>query len=371
MTGRPRRSLRRSVWIIASIIVLLAAVLPFNAQAAGTEDQEIRIGRQGAAQIESHFKVVKDPAINERVTRIGMTIAAVTERPRLPWTFKVVELNDANAVALPGGFVYLTTGLLRFVRSDHELAAVIAHESTHAAHGHGLEMMRRSNVATFVTILVAVFTRDPALINGSMVVAGGVLSGYSRDLEKEADLTGLDYLTRTSYAPVGMLTLLEHLQRREQLTGQSEFTAYGDHPSTAERVQYVEAAMRARRIPINRRVSANYLALSVRDGTDGGVPFAEILVNNRLIVRLADPPRIKEAAEVLDRLFDADLEPYEVMTRETQGGWGIFAQAWAVLRLTPRDVPSGDGTLSDFTVSIAARLRAAIEDDIRRRRMDG
>ncbi len=355
----------------AAIFLLVAGLLLPVAQAATTDEQEIGLGRKAAAQIEARFKVVKDPAVNERVTRIGRTIAAVTERPTFPWSFKVVEMSQVNAVALPGGFVYATTGLLNFVRSDHELAAVLAHEATHAAHSHGLEMMRRANQAMFITILVAIFTRDPSAFAGVNVLSSGVLSGYTRDLEKEADLTGLDYLTRTPYNPVGMLTLLEHLQRIEQLTPQPPFPEYGDHPKTSERVQYVEAELRARRIPLNRRAPANYLVLSVRDGSEGGVPFAEIVVNNRPIVRLTDPARIREAAELLDRLFDSDLAPYEVTSRETQGGWGIFAQGWAILRLTPRDVPASGGTVRDFATSVSTRLRAVIEDDIRRRRMDG
>ncbi len=367
MTSRRRSAL----WSAVAVLVLVAGLFPFRAQAAGTDEQEIGLGRKAAAQIEAKFKVVSDAAVNERITRIGRAIAAVTERPNLPWSFKVVEMNQVNAVALPGGFVYATTGLLRFVRSDHELAAVLAHEATHAAHSHGLEMMRRANQAMFITILVAIFTRDPTAFVGVNVMAGGLFSGYTRDLEKEADLTGLDYLTRTPYSPVGVLTLLEHLQRIEQLTPQPPFPEYGDHPKTSERVQYVEAELRARRIPLNRRAPANYLVLSVRDGSEGGVPFAEILVNNQPIVRLADLARIREAAEVIDRLFDTDLAPYEVTPRETQGGWGIFAQGWAILRLTLRDVPAGEGTVRDFASSISARLRAAIEDDIRRRRLNG
>ncbi len=360
-----------SIGIAFSLLVLLVGLLPAGVRAATSDDYEIRIGRRGAAQIESRFKVVKDPAINERVTRIGLVVAAVTERPQLPWTFKVVETPQVNAVALPGGFIYLTSGLLGFVRSDHELAAVIAHEATHAAHGHGMEMMRRANQAMFITILVAIFTRDPTLVGGTSIMSSGVLSGYTRDLEKEADLTAIDYLTRTPYSPVGELTLLEHLQRVEQLSGQSEFAAYGDHPTTGERIQYVEAALRARQIPINRRPAANYLVLSVREGTESGTRFAEILVNNRSIVWLADPARIKEAAEVLDRLFDSDLDPFEVTARETQGGWGLFARGWAVVRLTPRDVPAGVASVRDFAISISVRLRTTIEDDIRRRRMSG
>jgi len=369
MTHLNRR--RASLGIAASLIVLLAGLLPAGARAAASDEYEIRIGRRGAAQIESRFKLVKDPAINERVTRIGLAVAAVTERPRLPWTFKVVQTDQVNAVALPGGFVYITSGVLGFVRSDHELAAIIAHEAAHAARGHGLEMMRRANQAFYITLLVAIFTRDPTLVGGSTILSGGVLSGYTRDLEKEADLSAIDYLTRTPYSPVGELTVLEHLRRVEQLSGQSEFAAYGDRPTTSERIQYVEAGLRARQIPINRRAAANYLVLSVREGTESGTPYAEILVNNRSIVWLADPARIKEAAEVLDRLFDSDLDPFEVTARETQGGWGLFARGWAVVRLTPRDVPAGVVSVRDFAISISVRLRATIEDDIRRRRMSG
>ena len=74
---------------------------------------------------------------------------------------------------------------------------------------------------------------------------------------------------------------------------------------------------------------------------------------------------------MLDRLFDSDLGPYEVTARETLDGWGIFARGLPVLRLAPRDVPAGSPSVRDFVVSISVRLRAAIEDDVRRRRLDG
>src|SRR5688572_15334356 len=118
---------------LASILVLVAVLVavPSTLRAGPADNAEIRLGRQGVAEIESRFRVVRDPAVQERLTKMGNTIAAVSERPQLPWTFKAVELDQVNAVALPGGFIYVTTGLLKFVRSDHELAAVVAHEATH------------------------------------------------------------------------------------------------------------------------------------------------------------------------------------------------------------------------------------------------
>ncbi|MGQ0548188.1 MAG: M48 family metalloprotease [Armatimonadota bacterium] len=358
----------------AAIILLLLTVLlaiPSGLRAAPADDAEISLGRQGAAEVEARFRVVRDPAVQERLTKIGTTIAAVTERPRLPYTFKAVELDQVNAVAFPGGFVYVTTGLLGFVRSDHELAGVIAHEIAHAAHSHGLEMQRRANRATLITILIAVLTGDARLAAGAQIVGGGLLAGYSRDLERDADLTAIAYLTKTPYSPVGVLTLLERMHRMEQFSPRPDHGALADHPRTAERVQYVLDDLRARRIPINRRVPANYLVLAVREGSEGGAAFAEILVNGRPIIRLGDVPRIKEAADLLDRLFDADLEPYEVMARETDGGWGLFTRGWPLVRLSAADVPAGVGSVRELAFVLQARLRAAIDEDIRRRRLQG
>jgi Zn-dependent protease with chaperone function len=361
----------RRVRTAGVLILLLAVVVPPGVRAAPAEDEEIRQGRRAAQQIEARFKVITTPAVAERVTRIGTAIAAVSDRPHLPYAFKVVEFDQVNAVALPGGFIYVTTGLLGFVRSDHELAAVLAHEIVHAAKSHGMEMARRANQALFITILVAIFTRDPAAAGGAAVVSGGVLSGYTRDLERVADLGSIAYLSRTPYSPVAVLTVLERLQRQEQLSGRPEAAPGSDHPSTRERVEYVVAELRARRIPINRRAPANYLTLTVREGAAAGQPWAEIVINERVVVRLADVARIREAADLLDRLFDAELEPFEVGVRETQGGWGIFARGWPVLRLTAQDVPPGAGTARDLAFAIYARLRAIMDEDLRRRKLQG
>ncbi|MDI6771978.1 MAG: M48 family metalloprotease [bacterium] len=368
---RPARAasvLRLTSGILA--VLLLAAAAP-SALAAPAEDQEIRIGRQAATQIEARFKVVKDAEVTARVNHIGAAVSVVSDRPRLPYSFKVVEFDQVNAVALPGGFIYLTTGLLKFVRSDHELAAVIAHEVAHAARAHGMEMMRRANQAAFVTLLVAIFARDANLAQGAQIFSTGLLAGYARDLERDADLASITYLSKTAYSPVAVLTVLERLVRAEQLSPRPDPGAFAEHPRTAERAQYVEAELRARRIPLVRRVTANYLALTVRELVEGDVALIELLINNRPIVRLPDAARIREAADLLDRLFDADLEPFEVSAAEYPGGWGVFARGWAVFRFTPRDVPPEGGSVRDLAVTIAFRLRAAVDEDIRRRRLQG
>jgi len=354
------------------VALLVAVVLPPSALGApSAEAAEIQAGRQAAQQIESRYRLVTDEAAVARVARIGAVVAAQTPRPHLPYTFKIVDVPQVNAVALPGGFIYVTAGLLGFVRSDHELAAVLAHEAAHAALGHGMEMQRRANRALFITLLIAIFTRDPTLFQGASLLAAGFMAGYSRDLEREADLASVDYLTRTPYSPVGVLTVLERLHRLERFTGQLEVYAFADHPRTSERVQYVQGALRARGIPLNRRTPMNYLVLSVRGGSEGGEPYAEIVVNDRPIVRLRSLARIREAAETLDRLFDSDLEPYEVTARETDGGWGVFARGFAVLRFGTDDLPPSAASPREAATGMMTRLRSAIEEDVRRRRLDG
>jgi predicted Zn-dependent protease len=366
--------------LVAALLFTALPAAPVRAGAAPPPpisgpalDREIQMGRAGARQIEQRFKLVTDTAVTDRVSRIGALIAAQSQRPNLPYSFKVVEVPEPNAVALPGGFVYVTQGLLGFVRSDHELAAVIAHEVAHSALGHGLEMQRRANRAMFITVLIAVFTRDPNLVGGAQVMGGAMMSGYSRDLEREADLTAIDYLQRTPYSPVGTLTLLERLNRREQMSGAGarDEGALADHPKTSERVQYVAEALRAKNIPFNRRAPANYLALRVREGTENGAPYGEIFVNDRSILKLGDVPRIKDASDVLDRLFDADLDPFEITVQEMQGTWSVAARGFAIVRVSSRDVPAGVASAREFAAVIAARIKAAIDDDARRRRISG
>ncbi|HVH30884.1 MAG TPA: M48 family metalloprotease, partial [bacterium] len=166
------RSVR--VGVAAIVLVMLGASLGW---AQSTED-EVRMGREYASKLESKYRLVKDPADQERVSRIGGIVAAASDRPEIPYTFKIIDIDVANALALPGGFIYVTKGLLSFVRSDHELAAVLGHEIGHVAHRHPLKKLNQSNDAAFWAFLVAVLSRDPAVAVGAQLMSVGLLSGY-------------------------------------------------------------------------------------------------------------------------------------------------------------------------------------------------
>ncbi len=363
-----RGRLALSVVLTALVVV---GVIPAHA-AAPEDEQEIRIGQSYARELEAKYKLVTDQATVERVTRIGMAIARASDHPGLPYTYKVLELDVANALSLPGGFIYVTTGMLSFIRSDHELAAILAHETVHAAHHHQMEMIRRSSQALFLTVLLAALTRDVAVVQGANVISGVALSGFSRDLERDADLTGVSFLVKTEYAPVAMLTVMERLWREVQYSAQRDPGAFRDHPVASERVAYILADLLRRGVPINRRLAANYLRVTTRTMTEKELQVGEVLVNDTSILRLPDPGRIQTVAARLDAFFNTDPQPFEVTARETEGGWGIFGGAQLLLALTPADVAFLRATTpAAAATEITVQLRWVIEQDLRTRRFKG
>lgn len=355
----------------AALLVVLFLAEVAGGAAAPPSAEEIRLGRQLAAQLEARHPPVKDAVLNERLLRIAADLVPVSDREGVSYVFKVLEADVPNAVSLPGGIIYMTRPMFAFVRSDHELAAIVAHEIAHVAHGHGMEMLRRRNRAALLTILVAALTRDPQVAQGVNLASIGVLAHYSRDLERDADLTAITYLQQTAYAPVGLLTLMERFAREEQYRAGLDPGAWADHPRTAERVAYIEAELRRRGIPLVRRIAANYLQLLVREVRDRGAAGGELLVNDSVVLRLPDLARVREAAARLDRLFNAELRSFEVGVSSHGGTWSVVARGTTILTLTARDAQWNGTTVRDLALAIHAKLRAAMEEDLRRRKLGG
>src|SRR5947199_8036679 len=143
---------------IAIALIGMCMVLPRGsapAYAQGADAEEIRLGQVYARRLESQYRLVQDAGVLERVTRIGKIVAAASDRPGLPYTFKVLDLEISNALSLPGGFIYVTRGLLSFVRFDHELAAVLAHEIAHPAHGRQLMIVGHGHETNIRTLMCA------------------------------------------------------------------------------------------------------------------------------------------------------------------------------------------------------------------------
>jgi predicted Zn-dependent protease len=224
---------------LAALAIALGLVLaPAHAVHAAviTRDQEIQIGRRAAADLEAEVGLSGDPALAARVGAIGRRIVAVSDRRDLPYAFKVLKGREVNAVALPGGFIYATEGLMRFVQSDAELAFVMAHEVGHIAAKHHVAMIERELVFGLLGSL---------LLGGSSAEQLGAIArfllsrGFSRENEFRADHLGVTYTHRAGFDASAGLRFLERLRAQEgRDPGQVE-VLLRTHPGLRDRIARV------------------------------------------------------------------------------------------------------------------------------------
>jgi predicted Zn-dependent protease len=231
-------------WRLVAIVVwaaLLGAPAPASAALLSEED-EIRIGRQAAAELEAQVGLVRDPALVARVAAAGRRVAAVSDRRGLPYSFKVMRGREVNAVSLPGGFIYVTEGLLRFVRSDDELAFVVAHEVGHVAARHHVTIIERH---FWLAIIARLLTGgDPSSGQIADMVRFFLTRGFSRELEFEADRLGVLYAHRATYDAAAGLVFMQRLRAAEGRDPSQFEVLFRTHPGLADRMLRVREQLR-------------------------------------------------------------------------------------------------------------------------------
>ena len=202
-----RPSLPRRFSPLAALLLTLAAcaVNPVTGErelSLVSESQEIQMGREADGQIESQLGLVDNPDLQSYVSNLGQELAAVSERPGLPWEFHVVDDPQVNAFALPGGFIYVTRGILGYFETEAELAGVLGHEIGHVTARHSVSQMSRQQLQQ-IGLGVGMILSEDVREYGGLVSAGlGLLNlSYSRDDESQSDELGARYMTRLGYDP--------------------------------------------------------------------------------------------------------------------------------------------------------------------------
>ena len=200
-------------------------------------EKEIALGRQLAAEVERQVKLIDDPTISEYVNRVGQNIVRNSDA-KVPFTIKVVESDEINAFALPGGFFYVNSGLILAADDESELAGVMAHEIAHVAARHGTENAAKAQIVNIATIPL-IFLGGPA--GFGIRQAAGVLIplqflNFSRKDEAEADYLGLQYLYKTGYDPGAAVSFFEKLQAKETAKPGTISKMFRTHPPTEERI---------------------------------------------------------------------------------------------------------------------------------------
>jgi beta-barrel assembly-enhancing protease len=201
-------------------------------------ETEIRMGKQYSMQVENSVKLVQDPVINEYVNRIGQNLVRNSDA-KVPFTIKVIDSDEVNAFALPGGFFYVNSGLILAADEEAELAGVMAHEISHVAARHGMRQMTRANWAQIGTIPLIFI--GGGLGYGIYEASGLALPltfmKFQRNFEAEADYLGLQYMYKTGYDPQAFISFFEKIQAKEKKKPGTIAKAFASHPQTPDRIE--------------------------------------------------------------------------------------------------------------------------------------
>jgi len=220
-----------------------------------SEEQEIKIGREAAPQVVKEFGQYEGRALQDYVQRVGEKLAANSHRANLVYRFTVLDTADVNAFALPGGYIYITRGLLAYLDSEAELAAVLGHEIGHVTARHSVRQQSAAQAADLGYTLGSILLpelRNQGAQQAFNLLGGALLSGYGREHELEADRLGAEYLARSGYEPQAMIEVIRVLKDQEiferqlaQEEGREARVYHGlfaTHPDNDTRLQQVVAS---------------------------------------------------------------------------------------------------------------------------------
>ncbi len=203
----------------------------------GSKEKEMQIGRQLAMEVEQQAKLVTDPMITEYVNRVGQNIVLHSDA-KVPFTIKVIDSDEVNAFALPGGFFFVNRGLILAADNEAELAGVMAHEIAHVCARHAMENQGKGAFISYASLAGMIFGGaivSTVLQNGGGILEWLALSKFSRGAEEEADKLGVQYLYASGYDPMAMSTMFEKLASQNKKKPGTLSKLFSTHPQNVER----------------------------------------------------------------------------------------------------------------------------------------
>jgi predicted Zn-dependent protease len=244
-----------------------------------SEQDEVRLGEKISAKVRETYGVAQDPDVHKYVTLVGTALAKNSSRSKLAWHFIVLDTDGVNAFAAPGGYIHITRGALAMLKSESELAGVLAHELTHVTAKHTLRALQE-NKGLQIGAKAANLQSDPALLQ-RMADEGTkiVFAGYGRTEELQADSEGVVLAAKTGYEPAGLRKFLGALNDRNK-DSDAKQGLFASHPEMNERLQKLDAAIAAQKSDAMAVLAERYTmhvkyqpvalaAIAVADGTKG------------------------------------------------------------------------------------------------------
>ena len=235
-----------SVILFAVLLVVSCAINPVSGKKElmfFSEKQEIAMGRETDQQIRQQFGIYEDKALNDYVNRVGQKLVPFSHRPGLPHFFAVLDTPVVNAFAAPGGYIYVTRGILALMGSEAELAAVLGHEMGHVAARHSMKQLSGQMLAQVGLALGSVLNKDIAKFAGLAGIGMQLLFlKFSRSDEYQADSLGIEYARKGAYSPAEMLRFFAALENMSEEAGAQKIPSFlSTHPMTSDRIARIKA----------------------------------------------------------------------------------------------------------------------------------
>ena len=304
------RNLITSLIVVTALALSGCAANPVSGQqdfVMMSESQEIALGRTSDAEVRKQYKAYSNPALQSYVNHVGQEIAAHSHRPNLHYHFTVLDSPEINAFALPGGYVYITRGILAYLNSEAEMAAVLGHEIGHVTARHGVRQQSAAQAANIGISIASIFVPELDTQLGhdlSNLMGGALLSGYGREHELEADRLGAQYLARTNYDPQAMIRVIDVLKSQEMFDveiakqeGRAPRRYHGTfatHPDNDTRLQQVVDEAESLTVANPMENTSEFLkqteGLVFNDSTDEGVVRGNKFMHSDLGIALTFPP---------------------------------------------------------------------------------
>jgi len=266
-------------------------------------EKEIAIGKGLAQQVEKQAKIINDPVISEYVNRVGQNLVRNSDA-KVPFTIKVIDSEEVNAFALPGGFFFVNSGLILKADSEAELAGVMAHEIAHVAARHGTRQATRGEIANLATIPLIILTYGSWTGYGiyqaaSILVPIGFLK-FSRGFEAEADMLGLEYMYKAGYDPTAFVDFFEKIETLEKRKPGTMAKVFATHPPTDDRIKAAQKNIQ------EILVSKPEYVITTSEFND--VKNRMLAMHNRRKIETADPnkPSLRRTAGSGTAPIDAD-----------------------------------------------------------------
>jgi beta-barrel assembly-enhancing protease len=258
-TGLSRETHRYATGGVRGMVILLTSLLIANPASAADKkkdpdqignrdvgkgvnfysiEKEIALGKQMAQEVERQAKIVEDPVIAEYVNRIGQNLVRNSDA-KVPFTIKVVDDEEINAFALPGGFFFVNTGVILNADNEAEMAGVMAHEIAHVAARHGTRQATRGELVQYGTLPLIFMggTAGYAIYQSMGILVPLGFLKFSRGFESEADMLGLEYMYKTGYDPTAFVDFFEKVESQEKTKPGTMSKLFSSHPPTEDRIK--------------------------------------------------------------------------------------------------------------------------------------